>query len=74
MENENSYLQRRHRNADDAPRDPFIRLRNWLNLVFMLGAAVGVALYFFSDHTVGTIVILAAMVFKIVECALRFLH
>ena len=65
MENENSYLQRRRRNADDAPRDPFIRLRNWLNLV---------ALYFFSDHTVGTIVILAAMVFKIVECALRFLH
>jgi hypothetical protein len=47
-------------------------LRQWLNIIFMLGAVVGVCLYFFADRQVGTIVILGAMVFKMIECVLRF--
>lgn len=74
MDNDNLQLNRRRRGDDEAPRKNFLRLRNWLNLVFMIGAVVGVLLYFFADQTVGTIVILVAMVFKIVETALRFLH
>ncbi len=74
MDNDNSRLQRRRRREQDAPRDAFFKLRNWLNIIFMVGAVVGVLLYFFHDQTVGTIVVLGAMVFKIVESALRFLH
>ncbi|WP_276892500.1 hypothetical protein [Hallella bergensis] len=74
MDNDNLQLNRRRRGDDEAPRKNFLRLRNWLNLVFMIGAVAGVLLYFFADQTVGTIVILVAMVFKIVETALRFLH
>lgn len=50
------------------------RLRNVLNLIFMLGAIVGVAIYLLGNTTVGTIVILAAMSFKIVECSLRLIR
>ncbi len=39
----------------------------------MIGALIGVAVFYWSDNTVGTIIILASMVFKIIECGLRFL-
>ena len=46
-------------------------LRQWLNIIFMVGAIIGVAIYFFGTQTWGTYIILGAMVFKIIECALR---
>jgi hypothetical protein len=71
---DNQQLRRRHRGEDETPKDNFLRLRNWLNIIFMIGAVVGVLLYLFGDQTVGTIVVLVAMVFKMVESAIRFLH
>ena len=59
---------REHQNK----KDQLLPLRQWLNIIFMLGAIVGVCLYFFANQTTGTIVILVAMIFKMVECALRF--
>ena len=59
---------------DENHTDRFLKIRNILNIIFMLGAVIGVLLYFTVGHTPGTIIILAAMVFKIVECCLRFLH
>lgn len=53
--------------------DRYLGLRNVLNLIFMLGALVGVGVYFFGNQQVGTIVILVAMLFKIVECVFRFI-
>jgi len=53
--------------------DRYLALRNALNVIFMLGALVGVGIYFFSNQQVGTIVILVAMLFKIVECVFRFI-
>ena len=38
-----------------------------------LSSVIGVAVFYWSDNTVGTIIILASMVFKIIECGLRFL-
>jgi hypothetical protein len=73
-DNNNAFLQRRRRHEDEEPADKFLKLRNWLNIIFMVGAIVGVLIYFFNDQTVGTIVVLAAMVFKIVESALRFIR
>lgn len=51
----------------------YIVLRNILNIIFMLGALVGMAIYFKLDHQTGTIVILVSMLFKIVECVFRFI-
>lgn len=52
--------------------DQFLMLRQILNLIFMIGAVVGVIIFLTGRTTVGTIVILSAMVFKIAECAFRF--
>lgn len=53
--------------------DPHRNLRQWLNLIFMVGAVAGVAVYWFSENTtLGIIIILCAMVFKMAECAFRF--
>lgn len=60
-------LPRKHRRPDDR----YLVLRNVLNIIFMLGAIVGVAVYMLADNSVGTIVILVAMAFKIVECVFR---
>jgi len=61
-----------HRKTDEQPTDKLLPVRNILNLIFMAGAIVGVVLYFFTNKTVGTVVILSAMVFKMAECCLRF--
>lgn len=53
--------------------DPHRTLRQWLNAIFMVGAVIGVCFYSLSDDpTVGIIIILCAMVFKMAECAFRF--
>lgn len=48
-------------------------IRNILNLIFMLMAIAGMAYYFFGDKYVGTIIILVAMAFKMVESSMRML-
>lgn len=54
--------------------DRFFKIRNILNIIFILGAVIGVLLYVYSFQTVGTIIILISMVFKIIECILRFIR
>ena len=58
----------------DRSNDRYLKARNWLNVIFIVLAVVGMAVYYFSDHAVGTIVIIVGMVFKFVECILRFLR
>lgn len=68
------YARRPHREklSDEEPRH--LKLRNWLNAIFILGAIVGMIVYFYSNTTVGGIIIGIAMVFKVVECCVRFIH
>ena len=63
----------RHR-RNEQERDITTLMRQWLNIIFMIGAIVGMCVYFFAEERVGTYIILGSMVFKIVECALRFMH
>ncbi len=76
MENQNSTVRRPdHRMHRQEHKDRFLYIRQWLNIIFMLGAVVGVIVYFLADlTTTGTIIILVAMVFKIIECVLRFIR
>ena len=67
-------IERRHRGGQKPQTDHFRTTRQWLNIIFMVGAVVGVAVYLLhTPQTLGIIIILAAMVFKIIECALRFI-
>lgn len=48
------------------------QIRNWLNIIFMITAVVGV-IYYLKDKYVGTYIILFAMCFKIAESSLRMI-
>lgn len=48
-------------------------LRQVLNVLFIVGAVAGVIVYMRGNSTTGTVVILAAMVLKFIECVLRLL-
>lgn len=76
MENQNSTVRRPdHRMHRQERKDRFLYIRQWLNIIFMFGAIIGVIVYFLADlTTTGTIIILVAMVFKIIECILRFIR
>lgn len=63
---------RHHRR--DASNDKYFRIRNILNIIFIIGAIVGMGIFYFHDRTMGTIVILTAMAFKIAECCFRFIR
>ena len=59
--NENP-IPRHRRGEEEQPRDRFFKIRNILNIIFMLGAVVGVLLYYLSSHAVGTFVLLCAII------------
>ncbi|MCD8203009.1 MAG: hypothetical protein LUD48_05150 [Prevotella sp.] len=63
---------RRRRNEEEKP-DRFLKLRNILNTVFIVGAIVGVLVFIYKGEQLGTIIILCSMMFKIVECVFRFM-
>lgn len=60
---------RRHRKPQEHSTIDYVR--QWLNFFFMLGAVVGVCIYFLGDKTIGTYIILAAIVVKLSECVIR---
>ena len=51
----------------------FLKIRQWLNILFMIGAVVGMVMYFYGNCQVGFVVIVAAIVLKFVECILRLI-
>lgn len=65
-----------HRRSLHKPkeRDKYFILRNILNIIFMVGAIVGCLIFYYSDHLIGSIVIMGAMAFKFVECAFRIFN
>ncbi len=61
--------ERRHSRPQE--RGKFFWLRNLLNIVFIIGAIVGMLVYFFKNDEIGMIIILGAMAFKMCECVIR---
>ena len=75
MEMQNGTARRPERRHKREVTDRFLPIRQWLNIIFMLGAIVGVAIYFLSDNTtIGIIIILVSMVFTMVESILRIIR
>ena len=50
------------------------KIRNVLNILFMVIAIIGITVYFLSSHTLGIYIVLASCVFKFVECSLRLIR
>lgn len=71
---EESAVKRPERHHSRGERsDRFFMIRNILNIIFMIGAVVGVLVLYFHDKTIGTVIILVSMVFKMVECCFRLM-
>lgn len=51
---------------------PYLRIRNWLNIAFMIIAIAGVIVFFTAGNTPGYVIMLIAVVIKIIETILRF--
>ena len=66
-------MEIRSRRDENSMKEKFFLIRNILNTIFIIGAVVGVSLYFFYSNTIGTYIILGAMIFKMAECCFRFL-
>ena len=50
------------------------QIRNWLNIIFMIMAVIGVIFYITKKNDMtGTYIILIAMCFKIAESSLRMI-
>lgn len=73
MDNENN-IRHHHKLSEEQNKDALFKIRNILNAIFMVVAIAGVVTYCTASHDKGIIVVLAAMVFKIAECCLRFFH
>ena len=71
--NENP-IPRHRRGEEEQPRDRFFKIRNILNIIFMVGAVVGVLVLYFHDKSMGTVIILVSMVFKMAECCFRLIR
>ena len=67
---DNSTIYRRRRGEDE---DKYRMLRQILNILFMLGAVIGVIVYFYYGRDLGTIIILVSMAFKLAECVFRLI-
>lgn len=48
-------------------------LRNILNIIFIFGALIGMYIYYKGDTETGTIIIIVAMAFKLIEVIIRLL-
>lgn len=48
-------------------------IRNWLNIIFIIGAIVGMLVYYKYSRETGIYIILASMMVKFTESALRMI-
>ncbi len=63
--------ERHHRSQHE--RGKFFMLRNILNIIFIIGAIIGMLVYFFKNEEMGIIIVLGAMAFKMCECVIRLI-
>ena len=73
FEEENVKRPERHHNRRERS-DRFFMIRNILNIIFMIGAIMGVIVLYFHDKTMGIVIILVSMIFKMTECCLRLIR
>ncbi|MCD7713796.1 MAG: hypothetical protein LUI08_02520 [Prevotella sp.] len=66
--------RRRLERMSYAERGRFFRIRNILNLVFIVLAIAGMAVYFYSNRSIGGAMLIVAIVLKLVECVLRIIR
>ena len=58
---------------DEKPRNRIFIIRQILNIIFIIGAIAGAIFYWTEpEPTLGILIIMTAMFFKMAECVLRY--
>ena len=65
--------RRHHRLADDNYGSKTQRLRNILNLLFIVGCIAGIICFFYVGRTTSYYILIAASIFKFIELTLRIM-
>ena len=73
IEQNSSAIHPRHRRPDKS-EDKYFKIRNVLNIIFMLGAIAGMAIFYFQDRTIGTKVKHTAMPINIAESTITYIR
>lgn len=73
MNSESPIPPYRHQRREPKERDKYFKLRNVLNIIFMIGAIVGLIVYFYYSQQLSIYILIGASVFKFIELALRIL-
>ena len=72
---EQTAVRPKHRMERIDTRGSLFKLRNILNICFMVLAIVGVCMYLFTMHkSIATIIMIVGVVIKFIEVALRMIH
>ena len=74
---EKTTFEHKHRlEPINTKNEPLFKLRNILNLVFMILAIVGAIVYWFShqNQNIAICIFIVAVVFKFAEVSLRLFH
>ncbi len=78
METGNNSEHRIHRKPLErmsyANKGRFFKLRNILNLVFIILAVVGMIIYFQSNSFIGGAILVVSVIIKFAESVLRLMH
>ncbi|MBO5603484.1 MAG: hypothetical protein IJL29_08700 [Prevotella sp.] len=72
-ESDNTLARRHRRGQEPEEQDKYAMLRQLLNVIFMVGAIIGMFVYFKYSHSVGGGIIICSMLFKVIECVLRLM-
>jgi hypothetical protein len=77
MENEETFEQiphRRHHHLEPfRDKGPTFVLRQWLNIIFLIGAFAGIIVMYTHSRETGIYIFLGAAVLKFIELSLRIL-
>ena len=77
MENEKEFQEQRERHSLEkmsyAEKGRFFKLRNILNIIFILVTIAGMAIFYWKNQELGGILLISAVVIKLAECVLRIL-
>ena len=66
-------IHKRGEEAEEPRSKTVFVIRQVLNIIFIIGAVVGCILYWVQpEPTIGILVVMTAMFFKMAECVLRF--
>jgi hypothetical protein len=77
-ETDNNSESRTHRRPLEkmsyADKGRFFKIRNILNLVFIILVIVGMIVYLYSSHNIGGAILIASIIIKFAESVLRIMH